>query len=269
MRRTAVQRAPHHAFTLIELLVVVSLIAMLVAVLLPALGASRRAARASVCLSNQRECGAALLNYTTEHDGRLMRYGERDAPGTGGGAGVRWWFGYEPGGPGGGVGRPLDKTQGPLADYLGGDIAGALACPAFPRADGGFVPKFAQSSAHFGYNGGLVWPFPLGREARRLGEVESPSGVFAFADAVHQDFSDAQFYEPHTVSYRRPGRVTGAGHFRHSRRANLVYLDGHAAPLAPPAGETHWLTIAGSSVVNVDTTDGPGSRYGFATWTSP
>jgi len=261
---SSIYNNPRRAFTLIELLVVVSVIAMLIAVLLPALGASRRAARASVCLSNQRQCGAALLNYAAEHDGRLMPYGEREATGTG----VQWWFGYEAGGPGGGINRPLDPSHGPLADYLGGDIAGALACPAFPRGDGGFVPKFAEASAHFGYNGGLVWPFPLGREARRLDETEVPSGVFAFADAVHQDFGATQFYEPHAVSYRRPGRVTGAGHYRHSRRANLVYLDGHAAPLAPPTGETVWLTIADSPVVNVDTTDGPGSRYGFKTWTA-
>lgn len=242
-----------------------SIIALLIAVLLPALGASRRSARASVCLSNQRQCGAALINYAGEHDGRLMPYAT-SPPGAGG---VMWWFGFEPGGPSGGTGRPLDPTRGPLADYLGHHIAEALACPAFPRGDSGFVPKFERSSAHFGYNGGLVWPFPIGREARRMTEVQDPSGVFAFADAVHQDAEGPAFYEPHTVSYRRPGRLTGAGHYRHIGRANLVYLDGHAAPLEPPMGEAVWLTIAGSPVVNVDTDDGPRTRYGFATWTRP
>lgn len=241
---------------------VVSIIALLIGVLLPALGASRRAARASVCLSNQKQCGAALLNYATDHDGQLMPYGVSDD------TGVQWWFGYEPGGPSAGTQRPLDKTRGPLAEYLGGDIAGALACPAFPRNAPGYVAKFSEPSAHFGYNGGLVWPFPLGREARRLDEPDNPSGVFAFADAVHQDFGATQFYEPHTVSYRRPGLITGAGHFRHADRANLVYLDGHAAALAPPQGENTWLTIADAPVVNVDTSDGPGTRYGFATWTA-
>ncbi len=240
---------------------VVSVVALLVAVLLPALGASRRAARASVCLSHQRQCGTALLNYASEHDGRLMPFGVSED------GGVRWWFGYETGGPGTGAGRPLDPTRGPLAAYLGEDIAEALACPAFPRQDPGFVAKFERSSAHYGYNGGLVWPFPLGRPAETLQAVDQPARVFAFADAVHQDFDPARFYEPHAVSYRRPGRVTGAGHFRHAGRANLVYLDGHAAPLAPPAGETVWLEIAGSPVVNVDSDDGPGTRYGFATWT--
>ena len=250
-----------YAFTLVELLVVISIIGLLVALLLPALGASRRAAQATVCLSNQRQCGTALLNYATEHDDRLMPYRVQDA------AGVQWWFGYEAGGPGGRAERPLDKTRGPLANYLGHNIAEALACPAFPRNDADFRPKFAVASAHYGYNGGLAWPFPLDRPAEKLTQVTHPDSVFAFADAVHQDFSATEFYEPHTVSYRRPGKTTGAGHFRHQNRANLAYLDGHAAPLAPPPGETVWLTIAGDPVVNVDTDDGPDSRYGFVTWT--
>ena len=107
----------------------------------------------------------------------------------------------------------------------------------------------------------------LNHPPRKLDEVTQPANVFAFADAVHQDFSLAQFYEPHSVSYRRQGKTSGAGHFRHTGRANVAYLDGHAAALAPPPSETFWLSIAGSDVVNLDTTDGPDSRYGFVTWT--
>lgn len=239
-----------------------SIVALLLAILLPALGAARSAGRATACLSNQRQCAAALSNHAVEHRGWLMPFGVPDDQG------VQWWFGYEADGPGGGTQRPLDKTRSPLAQYLGDDIASALSCPDFPRRDAGFVPKFEQSSAHFGYNGALARPFPLGRPAKKLDQVAVPSEVFAFADAVHQDFNPTQFYEPHSVSYRRPGRVTGAGHFRHADATNLAYLDGHAAPLSPPEGETVWLSIAGGPVVNVDTDDGQGTRYGFATWTA-
>ena len=152
----------HPAFTLIELLVVISIIALLIALLLPALGSARNSARATACLSNQRQTTAALINYTTEHRGYLMHYAKQDA------TGVQWWFGYETGGPGASTHRPLDKTRGPLADYLGNDILQALACPAFPTDAPGFTPKFAERSAHFGYNGGIVWPFPLGRTPRRI-----------------------------------------------------------------------------------------------------
>ncbi len=248
-------------FTLIELLVVISIIAILIALLLPALGSARASARTTACLSNQRQTTAALINYTTEHDDDLMHYAVRDA------TGVQWWFGYEVGGPGSTTNRPLDQTQGPLADYLGDNILEALACPDFPISDPGFTPKFNQRSAHFGYNGGIVWPFPIGKKPKRIDEVDNPTGVFAFADAVHQDFSITSFYEPHTVSYRRPGKTTGAGHFRHSDKANTAYLDGHAEALGVPQGETIWTTIADAPVANLDTSDGPGTRYGFDTWT--
>lgn len=255
------RRHTQPGFTLIELLVVISIIGLLIALLLPALGSARASARTTACLSNQRQTTAALINYTAEHDGYLMHYATRES------AGVQWWFGYEQGGPGSTTHRPLDQTQGPLASYLGDNILEALACPDFPVDDPGFTPKFNQRSAHFGYNGGLVWPFPIGKTPRQIDEVARPSDVFAFADAVHQDFSITSFYEPHTVSYRRPGKTTGAGHFRHSDKANAAFLDGHAQALSVPQGETIWTTIANAPVANLDTHDGQGTRYGFDTWT--
>lgn len=55
------------AFTLIELLVVIALIALLVGVLLPALGASRRTGRTVVCAATQRSIGQALVLYSNDH----------------------------------------------------------------------------------------------------------------------------------------------------------------------------------------------------------
>jgi len=55
------------AFTLIELLVVVAIIALLVAILLPSLASARESARASICLSNLKQFGSAVLMYTTDN----------------------------------------------------------------------------------------------------------------------------------------------------------------------------------------------------------
>ncbi|MEM8493880.1 MAG: prepilin-type N-terminal cleavage/methylation domain-containing protein [Planctomycetota bacterium] len=72
MKRTA-----RHGFTLIELLVVISIIALLIGILLPALGAARETARNAACLSNIRQVGVAHAAWLADNDYRAMK------PGTG------------------------------------------------------------------------------------------------------------------------------------------------------------------------------------------
>jgi len=52
-------------FTLVELLVVIAIIGMLVALLIPAVGAARATMRKATCLNNMREIGTALINFET------------------------------------------------------------------------------------------------------------------------------------------------------------------------------------------------------------
>jgi prepilin-type N-terminal cleavage/methylation domain-containing protein/prepilin-type processing-associated H-X9-DG protein len=58
-------------FTLIELLVVISIVSLLISILLPALGASRRAARVTVCSSKMRQIGIAQNSYASDNDAFL------------------------------------------------------------------------------------------------------------------------------------------------------------------------------------------------------
>jgi len=68
-----------HAFTLIELLVVISIIALLIAILLPAMGTAQRSARASICLSNQRQVVTAMSAHAIENDQQFPQVLDGDA----------------------------------------------------------------------------------------------------------------------------------------------------------------------------------------------
>jgi len=87
-------------FTLIELLVVISIIALVVSLLLPALRQARASARSVQCLANQRQIGQLFTMHAADFDGRLP-----------------YWRVF---GPGSESGNPLKQGAGVMPFDLGG-----------------------------------------------------------------------------------------------------------------------------------------------------
>jgi len=143
------RRAPT-PFTLIELLVVVAIIAILAALLLPALRRARESANLAACLSNLRHCGVAITLYG--EDNRCYPYTSKDCAAASWGASApgpanpldAGCTGLDNGNPNNdenaGMWAQSQLCPHALGPYVSGEFDRALCCPLRASTDryGGF-----------------------------------------------------------------------------------------------------------------------------------
>ncbi len=202
--QTNVSSGREHAFTLIELLVVIAIIAILAAMLLPALSRAREQARSAQCRSNLRQMGLVHHMYASDFEGL--------AP-------IRM---YLPG-----IRTGLDSLR--VAGYL--DVTDAAVCPSWPlfRAQvvGGVMSatygilqpqgwyRDQTEQYHEVVLDGNTWMY------YRLWNVRNPDDFMLLKDTTDGGANPRQrtSWTSHTTSY--------CPHLRHTGSANVVFGDGH------------------------------------------
>ena len=180
------------AFTLIELLVVIAIIAILAALLLPALANGKQSAKRIQCVSQLRQLGLGAQMYLDDHDGRTFPFKYYETNG-----GALYWFGWIENGVEGE--RRFDATQGPLFDYVQG--LGIEICPSLNYASGHFKLKAKGASFGYGYNRHLASTNDFPAVNSEL--VRDAAGTTLFADAAQiNDFQAPASPEnpPHRVN---------------------------------------------------------------------
>jgi prepilin-type N-terminal cleavage/methylation domain-containing protein/prepilin-type processing-associated H-X9-DG protein len=247
-------------FTLIELLVVISIIALLVGILLPALGAARNSARNILCISNMRQMGIGFGLYQNDNDDQFMawRYkGKEDSRSTNLSKDGFYWPAILT------LDYLVDQTAIDCPVYQPQEEGGNMAGTWFDAADarGVYYGNFQWRNLDYGYNYkhlGSSQPYTSAsqsssvREApARGGDVRSPSETIMLADnwiegnAGESDESGWFILYDNSTQGRSQGVVPNS---IHSGSVNITWADGHASPVSVSDPKNPWKELTSTNL---------------------
>ena len=226
-------------FTLIELLIVIAIIAILAALLLPALARSQAKAKSIQCLSNMKQWGLATVLYLGDNEDKLPLFGD-SYPYT---PDVMWW--YQKLAP-----YVLKQAAGDKGNYdaLAAAIrkcpSGNLGPPPFSAAGrANFTDWNCWIGVYYGLFGNpLTGPFYYGNEMRPLqaARIRKPGDALLFTDTVTHyvyspqvwtfdlDLNGDGMKDSHSGVHAGEYPFNDARPTVHNNGANVALLDGHA-----------------------------------------
>ncbi len=254
-------------FSLVELLVVIGIIAILIALLLPALSRARQQSEQLVCCSNIRQLTIANLLYAGDNHSLCVLAAAdifNELPGEGAQAGYYRWHGVRSA-----ANEPFDPARGPLAAYLG-PTGRVKNCPSFDPSQGiATGNNFEAGCGGYGYNGTYIGGrydlYPqlpdACTHAAKICQMLHASNTVMFTDAgIAQPVGSAAVVAEYSFCEPPWSQITAGAakppddfnpapypsiHFRHHGRANVAWADGHVTAEGMTfSNESYGLTTA-------------------------